>query len=156
MAGFNEFFVRLGCMAFDFPELNPAVDRSIFDGIKTSDAMKTSGETVIEVLPGSGHKVAQIDGVEQGKNKEESDNQGSQWWKWLLFIIATPLLLLMTGIGFGVWIILIPFKIFCWPVGMLAQLLWNVVEYLIKAPLRAMKWASGQEWRAEQPQSEGT
>lgn len=104
--------------------------------------MAQSSEVVIEVVPGTGQPVPR---TEESKNKEPAKR--SVWWRWLLIIIAAPLLLILTLLGIFVWIVLIPFKIFCWPVGFLAQMLWNVVEYLIKAPFRAMQWAAGEPWR---------
>ena len=49
------------------------------------------------------------------------------------------------------WIILLPVKIICCPVGCAVQLLFNVVEYMLKAPLRGLLWASGKPWKAAPP-----
>ncbi len=63
----------------------------------------------------------------------------------LVTAICMPLLVLVSLVGVVVWIVLLPFKccICCCPVACIAQLLWDVVEWLIKAPLRWAMWASG-------------
>ena len=143
--------VVVGSILYDFPHPNPAVDPEIFAGIKASAAVETSPETVVQIVPGTEqHPSGETKPRASQKDTAQAQDQSSHWWRWLLVIIAAPLLLMTTIAGILVWIILIPFKFICWPVGMLAQFLWNIVEYLIKAPLRAMLWASGAEWRPEQ------
>ena len=68
-------------------------------------------------------------------------------WRWLLVIIALPLLAIISLIGIVVWIVLLPLKCCCCPVGMMAQLVWDAFEWLIKAPLRGLLWASGKPWK---------
>ena len=48
-----------------------------------------------------------------------------------------------------VWLLLLPVKIFCCPVGLVLQLVYDVFEWLVKAPLRALLFASGKPWRPE-------
>ena len=57
--------------------------------------------------------------------------------------------------GAVVWVLLLPLKCFCCPLGCAVQLLWNVVEWLLKAPLRAMLWASGKPWKPGPPPATG-
>lgn len=68
-------------------------------------------------------------------------------WRWLLVIIALPLLAIISLVGIVVWIVLLPLKCFCCPVGIIAQLVWDVIEWIIKAPLRGLLWASGKPWK---------
>ena len=49
------------------------------------------------------------------------------------------------------WILLLPLRCCCCPLGCVVQLLWNAVEWLLKAPLRAMLWASGKPWKPGPP-----
>lgn len=74
---------------------------------------------------------------------------GSEWWRWLLVIVAAPVLLVLTLVGAVVWIVLLPVKICCCPIGFAAQLAWDALEWLVKAPFRAMLWASGKPWRPD-------
>lgn len=69
------------------------------------------------------------------------------WWRWLLVAIALPLLAVVSLVGVLVWLVLLPVKILCCPLGCAAQVLADVVEWVIKAPLRGMLWASGKPWR---------
>ena len=54
-------------------------------------------------------------------------------------------------VGAVIWIILLPVKIICCPLGCLVQILWNIIEYFMKAPFRALLWASGKPWKPEKP-----
>ena len=59
--------------------------------------------------------------------------------------------------GLVLWLVLLPVKIICCPLGCVVQLLFNVVEYLLKAPLRGLLWASGKplsEQVGEPPQTQ--
>ncbi|BDA48020.1 probable BRO1 domain-containing protein BROX [Coccomyxa sp. Obi] len=82
-----------------------------------------------------------------GKDDDKAKAKGGAWWQWLLVIIAMPLLLIVSLVGAVVWVLLLPLKCFCCPIGCAAQLIWNVVEWLLKAPLRGMLWASGKPWQ---------
>ena len=67
-------------------------------------------------------------------------------------IIAMPFLAIISLVGAVVWLILLPVKCFCCPLGCAAQLLWSAVEWLLKAPFRALLWASGKPWKPEKPE----
>ncbi|KAK9828236.1 hypothetical protein WJX74_004986 [Apatococcus lobatus] len=69
--------------------------------------------------------------------------------RWLLVIIAFPILAILSIIGIVIWIILLPIKIICCPVGCLLQIMANAIEYLVKAPFKALMWASGKPWQSE-------
>lgn len=69
------------------------------------------------------------------------------WWRWLLVAIALPLLVVVSLVGVVVWLVLLPVKILCCPLGCAAQVLVDVVEWVVKAPLRGMLWASGKPWK---------
>lgn len=64
-----------------------------------------------------------------------------------------PFLGIISLVGAVVWIILLPLKCLCCPLGCAAQLLWSAVEWLLKAPFRALLWASGKPWKPEKPES---
>ena len=84
---------------------------------------------------------------------ESTSSEGTACWRWLLVVLAAPLLLIISLIGIVVWLILLPLKICCCPVGMCAQLVWDAFEWLIKAPLRGLLWASGKPWKPLQGSS---
>lgn len=44
-------------------------------------------------------------------------------WRWLLVIIAMPFLAVLTVVGLVIWIILLPIKIICCPIGRLLPLI---------------------------------
>ena len=69
--------------------------------------------------------------------------------RWLLVIIAFPILAILSVIGIVIWIVLLPIKIVCCPVGCLLQIMANAIEYLVKAPFKALMWASGKPWQSE-------
>lgn len=103
---------------------------------------------------GTSHVVASQPGQPAGSQQAgASDDQSSvntACWRWLLVIVALPLLAIVSVVGVVVWIVLLPLKCFCCPIGMVAQLIWDVFEWLIKAPLRGLLWASGKPWKPVQ------
>lgn len=114
------------------------------------------GNLIIATQPG------QTAGSHQTTDAHTEGSSDTACWRWLLVIIALPLLAIVSVIGIIVWIVLLPLKCCCCPVGMLAQLIWDVFEWLIKAPLRGLLWASGKPWKpaktssAEKQRSEKT
>ena len=66
--------------------------------------------------------------------------------------IAMPFLAIISLVGAVVWLVLLPLKCLCCPCGCAAQLLWSAVEWLLKAPFRALLWASGKPWKPEKPE----
>lgn len=63
-----------------------------------------------------------------------------------------PFLVIISLVGAVVWLVLLPLKCLCCPIGCAAQLLWSAVEWLLKAPFRALLWASGKPWKPEKPE----
>jgi hypothetical protein len=63
----------------------------------------------------------------------------------LVMVVCYPLLILVSLLGVLVWLLLLPFKLCCCclPCACAVQLMWNVVQYLIKAPLHGAIWAAG-------------
>jgi hypothetical protein len=59
-------------------------------------------------------------------------------------VACYPLLILVSLLGIIVWLLLLPFKLCCCclPCACAVQLMWNVMEYLIKAPLHGAIWAA--------------
>lgn len=88
------------------------------------------------------------DGPEE---QQQQGRRGGAWWQWLLVFIAMPLLLIISLVGVVVWLLVLPLKCFCCPLGCAAQLIWSVVEWFLKAPFRAMLWASGKPWQPQKP-----
>eukprot|EP00898_Chlorokybus_atmophyticus_P004408 jgi/Chlat1/4969/Chrsp32S08946 len=76
------------------------------------------------------------DAEKQEKKKEFS------CWRCLLLCIASPALLLISLIGIVIWILLLPVKIICCPIGCVAQLVVNVFEEVVKLPFKALEWAA--------------
>ena len=156
----------------------PAPSLEVFEGIantcQAQDAQKAAamqypgsaggqsspspaeGSQIIATQPG------QTAGSHQTTDAHTEGSSDTACWRWLLVIIALPLLAIVSLIGIVVWIVLLPLKCCCCPVGMLAQLIWDVFEWLIKAPLRGLLWASGKPWKpakassAEKQHSEKT
>lgn len=60
-----------------------------------------------------------------------------------MFCIAAPLFVAVSLVGMLIWLVLLPVKLLCLPCGCAAQLAADVVEGLIKLPLRGMMWAGG-------------
>jgi hypothetical protein len=60
-------------------------------------------------------------------------------------VVCYPLLILVSLLGIIVWLLLLPFKLCCCclPCACAVQLMWNVMQYLIKAPLNGAIWAAG-------------
>lgn len=77
----------------------------------------------------------------------EQQQGGCSCWRWALFLIALPLMLFVSAVGIVLWVILLPIKIICCPCGCLIQMIANVVEYLVKAPLRLILWVTGKPWQ---------
>ncbi|CAD7704860.1 unnamed protein product [Ostreobium quekettii] len=74
-----------------------------------------------------------------------------QTMRCLVFLIASPALLLISLFGCLVWILLLPFRCICCPCACAVQLAWDVVEWLIKAPFRMLLWATGaDDWKPDQ------
>ncbi|GMH32323.1 hypothetical protein BSKO_00157 [Bryopsis sp. KO-2023] len=130
---------------FVFPPPDSTISR---DGFAKVD-WKTSTEG--KVTPG--YEI--VKGTEAGAGKTEEGGDASSspkpaaWWRWLIVFLTIPLLAVVTLLGVIVWIVLLPVKFICCPIGCAAQMLWNVVEWLIKAPLRVAMWASGKPWKPE-------
>lgn len=108
-----------------------------YSNTATGATASTSGH--VSQPPSSAHK--------QKPAAAENSSEGTACWRWLLVIIAAPLLLIVSLVGIIVWLVLLPLKICCCPVGMCAQLVWDSFEWLIKAPLRGLLWASGKPWK---------
>jgi hypothetical protein len=70
----------------------------------------------------------------------------------LVMVVCYPLLILVSLLGIIVWLLLLPLKLCCCclPCACAVQLMWNVVEYLIKAPLHGAIWAAGSSSRGSQ------
>ena len=80
--------------------------------------------------------------------KEEQRKEGESKFSCLKCVatcICMPLLLLISLIGFIVSILLLPCKLVCCPCGMILQGAWNLIEWMLKAPLRAIQWSAGKE-----------
>ena len=49
--------------------------------------------------------------------KPEEEEEKPAWWRWLLVIIAMPILAILTVVGIVIWLVLLPVKIICCPIG---------------------------------------
>lgn len=57
-----------------------------------------------------------------GKEAEKLEEQEKvSCWRWLLVILAMPFLALFTVVGLVVWVVLLPLKIICCPIGRLTS-----------------------------------
>ena len=112
-------------------------------------------------MPGGNQVIASQPGqasLQPAPDTKQADQPDTACWRWLLVVIALPLLAIISLVGVIVWIVLLPLKCCCCPVGMIAQLVWDAFEWLIKAPLRGLLWASGKPWKpvkspSQEPQS---
>lgn len=64
-------------------------------------------------------------------------------WRWLLFIVVAPLLMILSIIGMLIWVLLLPLKCFCAPCGMALQAMSSAVLGLVKLPLKGVMYANG-------------
>lgn len=109
--------------------------------------------TVNQVAPLPPPSAAAKQGEAGGKLAGEDGEEGgpASCWRWALVVLAAPFLILISLLGAIVWLLLLPVKIVCCPIGCAAQLVWNAVEWGLKAPFRALLWASGKPWRPAGP-----
>ncbi len=91
------------------------------------------------------------DHLQNGKHAQQ-DSSGGGCFRWLLVIIAFPILAILSVIGIVIWIVLLPVKIICCPVGCVLQIMANAIEYMIKAPFKGLMWASGKPWESHAEQ----
>ena len=139
----------------------PAPSFAVSEGVASSCyAQNTAGVSSASLAAGqSGTSTAgtkqlvasqpgqQLLGPQQTAATGREGRSNTACWRWLLVIIALPLLAIISLVGIVVWIVLLPLKCCCCPVGMVAQLVWDAFEWLIKAPLRGLLWASGKPWK---------
>jgi hypothetical protein len=73
------------------------------------------------------------------------------------YLLVLPLLGALSLLGCLVWLLLLPLRFCacCCPLACVGQLLWDVVEHLVKAPLRGLLWATGGGWQAPQRPARG-
>ena len=60
--------------------------------------------------------------------------------KCITYIICFPILLLVSIFFLLIWLILLPFKLCCCPVGCFAQCLADILETFVKAPFKFWAW----------------
>lgn len=120
---------------YTFPALDTSVDRSLFSSFDLTRS--PDYDHIIDI-----DTAGKLEATGQGKAQ-------TTWWRWLLAVIAIPTLLFVSTLGVIVWIFLFPLKVFCFPVGCAAQLLWAVTEWVIKAPALFMLWAAGKPWKPQ-------
>lgn len=82
-----------------------------------------------------------------GVTEMHQGEEKASCWRWLLVIVAMPFLALFTVVGLVVWLVLLPLKIICCPIGCLIQIMADLVEYVLKAPFKALLWASGKPYK---------
>jgi hypothetical protein len=93
--------------------------------------------------------------AQQAEQEGRQDGCCCSCLRWLLFLLAFPLMVLISAVGIVLWVVLLPVKIICCPCGCLIQIIANIVEYLIKAPLRLILWATGKPWEPSGGQKKG-
>lgn len=121
-----------------------SVEAAVLENPAVASPMGASQASVMQAGQPSQKAVDQ-----NAPGNQHADSEGTACWRWLLVIIAAPLLLIISLVGIVVWLVLLPLKICCCPVGMCAQLVWDAFEWLIKAPLRGLLWASGKPWKPD-------
>jgi hypothetical protein len=110
----------------------------------SATAAAAAGTTVVQSDASGGA------GGAASSSSNNNTSAGCSFCRCLVCALVYPLLLLVSLVGCVVWLVLLPFKVCCCcccPVAMLAQMLWDVVEWGVKAPLRGALWAAGKEWR---------
>lgn len=121
-----------------------------------AEAREAAAHPVEALLPPASEQPAQEKdgkGVKNG-NAEKHQESSPACWRWLLVIVAMPFLVLISVVGLIVWLLLLPVKCFCCPCGCAIQLIYNAFEWLLKAPFRALLWASGKPWKPKAPSKE--
>ena len=121
-----------------------------------AEATEVAARPSEALLPAASELPAQENDGKGMKNGNAGNHQESSpaCWRWLLVIIAMPFLVLISLVGLIVWIVLLPVKCFCCPCGCAIQLIYNAFEWLLKAPFRALLWASGKPWKPQAPSKE--
>ena len=115
-----------------------------------AEATEVAARPSEALLPAASELPAQEKNGNAGNHQESSP----ACWRWLLVILAMPFLVLISLVGLIVWVILLPVKCFCCPCGCAIQLIYNAFEWLLKAPFRALLWASGKPWKPQGPSKE--
>ncbi len=82
-------------------------------------------------------------GRDGGAPRPRREGRGSSCLRWTAACVCMPLLALISVLGALVWVLLLPCKLICCPCGALLQAAWNVMEWMLKAPLHAIQWAAG-------------
>jgi len=108
---------------------------------------KDKAKDIAKTLPAGGkfpptEEFQVIQETSQGSDGGQS-SQGSSCLRWTAACICMPLLALISVIGAIVWVLLLPCKLICCPCGALLQAAWNIMEWMLKAPLHAIQWAAG-------------
>jgi len=108
---------------------------------------KDKAKDIAKTLPAGGkfpptEEFQVIQETSQGSEGGQS-SQGSSCLRWTAACICMPLLALISVIGAIVWVLLLPCKLICCPCGALLQAAWNIMEWMLKAPLHAIQWAAG-------------
>ncbi len=58
-----------------------------------------------------------------------------------------PIQLIISLVGIIIWLLLLPLKCCCCPLAWLVQCIADVMEWLIKAPIRGVMWMVGSPWQ---------
>lgn len=75
--------------------------------------------------------------------------QGCSCCRWLAFMVACPLLVVLWLVGAVLWVLLLPLKCCCPCIGLPIQWLIDLVLGLMKLPARGLLWATGGEAQTE-------
>ena len=123
-----------------------------------AEATEAAAHPSEALLPAATEQPAQEKDGKGVKNRNDGKHQESSpaCWRWLLVIIAMPFLVIISILGLIVWLLLLPVKCFCCPCGCAIQLIYDAFEWLLKAPFRALLWASGKPWKPGAPSKEKT
>eukprot|EP01023_Acetabularia_acetabulum_P066942 TRINITY_DN9126_c0_g1_i10.p1 TRINITY_DN9126_c0_g1~~TRINITY_DN9126_c0_g1_i10.p1 ORF type:complete len:608 (-),score=98.48 TRINITY_DN9126_c0_g1_i10:101-1846(-) len=137
-------------------EVRPEV-MSAFQPPRKWDKSRTRKQMEAATLVTTDNKQEAGDQVQEEKKEKQPtcyDSGCCLFLRWLLVIIMMPILVIISLVGCIIWIIFLPFKIICCPIACCIQIIWNIVEWIIKAPFRATLWAAGKPWQPAQQQQE--
>eukprot|EP00899_Mesostigma_viride_P026680 jgi/Mesvir1/7197/Mv19024-RA.1 len=114
-----------------------------FTKLKASDVPAPPSKTATDATKAGTEGQA---GGMPGQPEATEQERKFSCWRALTLAVIMPLIVLLWLVGALVWILLLPVKVFCCPVGMLAQAVWDVVYTLLRLPLNGIRWATGGDW----------
>mmetsp|Transcript_37629 Transcript_37629/g.83776 ORF Transcript_37629/g.83776 Transcript_37629/m.83776 type:complete len:666 (-) Transcript_37629:154-2151(-) len=142
----------------------PAADGAGAAAAANAAGVVAPGAVAVTIPPSAGQEGAQGGGAAapgagpSGGGAEQAAKEEFSCCRCLIIMLCMPILLLISAVGIVVWLLLLPFKCCCccMPIGCLLQCIWDVFEWMVKAPVYGVMWISGSPWQpAQRPEGQG-